>query len=110
MTVYRGIHPAVFGKDIMKLKGATIEDPSFMSTSPEQRVAERFGDVIMSIRVPKGHKNLDVSEVLGDTAEYKERERIMPRGTKVVVDGVVQTSRGILGMGKRYTIRCHVVI
>lgn len=106
--VYRGFNPP---KAMMEqlVKGAVIEDRGFMSTTIDRNVAKNFGSTVMTIRVPKGAKAINIREHIQGTTADHEKEMLLPRGTKLQITHVKQEAGGFLGMGKKLSIEARVV-
>lgn len=71
--------------------GDVIEDAGFMSTSVARTQAEEFvayskGD-LFEITLPKGSRAIDMNRASG-SAYGKERELLLPRGTRMVIDSI----------------------
>lgn len=121
-TVYRGIeiqpshpHTRKFADELMNMEfGDIIVDKGFLSTTPDELVAEHLsglpayrkarsfregedvGSIVMRINVPKGYPALDM-QALGKKVQLleegasenlkKETELLLPRGTKLQLKG-----------------------
>jgi len=81
-TVYRGLDHKELYKNLSRLKGAVITDPSYASTSTNVHVAEDYGSgvhgCVMEITVPNGSKGLDVNKK-GLAGNKHEKEILLPR-------------------------------
>lgn len=99
MTLYRGVGGTDFYGGVPQV-GQVLEDPAFLSTSVTSDLptswAGPHGDV-WTIEAPAGTKGINVNEALRgtvygprglDPATSKEREIILARGQRVVVDEV----------------------
>lgn len=70
--------------------GSVVEDFGYVSTSPSRSVAEKFvgfDSDLFEIVLPKGTKALDINEAAG-SAYGSERELLLPRGTKFVIESI----------------------
>ena len=91
-TVFRGIKSTKFlngETDPAKIKGMTIVDKGFMSTSANTEVAAGFsvgkGGVNMTIHVPKGTKALDIRNHIFTDQAFEEHEVLLARNTKLKI-------------------------
>ena len=91
-TVFRGIKSTKFlngETDPAKIKGMTIVDKGFMSTSANSETAAGFsvgkGGVNMTIHVPKGLKALDIRNHIFTDQAFEEHEILLPRNTKLKI-------------------------
>ena len=86
-VVYRGAKI----KFLNRLKpGNVITDPGYVSTSPSKAVAEKFvgfDGALMEVVAPRGTKFLDINEAAGSAYGF-ERETLLPRGTRFVVESI----------------------
>lgn len=104
ITLYRGMK--MYGGLAGKIRpGQTIEDPAFFSAGRSARTAQvqaGLGEgIILKLRVPAGARGLNVKEAGRQVPEYrKEREVLLPRGTKYRV----LSSRQTTIHGKKRTI------
>ena len=87
-VVYRGTK--VKGARQLKV-GSEIQDNGFMSTSPVRAAGEDFtalsGGDLYEIVLPKGTRALDMNRAAGSRFG-KEREVLLPRGTRMVVESI----------------------
>lgn len=106
--VYRGMNPP---KEVAAqlVKGAIIQDNGFMSTTIDRDTAKNFGSTVMTIRVPKGKRALNVRDFIQSASSENEKELLLPRGTKLQITNVHQVSGGLFGMGKKMSIEARVV-
>lgn len=99
MTLYRGVGRTDFYGGVPTV-GQVLEDPAFLSTSTTPALPTSWADVhgdIWTIEVPAGTKGINVNAALEGTvygprgmdyATAKEKEIILARGQKIVVDSV----------------------
>ena len=106
--VYRGFNPPKQMMDQL-VKGAVIEDRGFMSTTIDRGVAKNFGSTVMTIRIPKGAKAINIRDYIKGTTADHEKEMLLPRGTKLQITHVRQEAGGFLGMGKKLSIEARVI-
>ena len=92
LLLYRGFG---LGKGTSMLKeGHLTSDKAFISTSADYQKVEEFAAarVVMVIRASPGDRALDVSK-MADVPE--EKEFLLPRGTKFMIDGIKETKSGL---------------
>jgi hypothetical protein len=91
-TVFRGIKSTNFlggETDPNKIRGMTIVDKGFMSTSANAEAAAGFsvgkGGVNMTIHAPKGLHALDIRNHIFTDQAFEEHEILLPRNTKLKI-------------------------
>jgi phage portal protein BeeE len=79
VNVYRGMNVSP-----SKLtEGTTFEDKGFISTSTDRKIANLYADKCMvQIVIPKGSKCLPLSSKISDSDSKREKEVMLPRGSK----------------------------
>lgn len=93
MVLYRALQPDLSErqKDVLTTLGGIYSDNSFVSTSTELNVAERFRSVdnpILKIEVPKGTKYLDMDALFNiDRQHWNEKEYLLNRNSRFEVTG-----------------------
>lgn len=107
-VVYRGLRPTKEMKANL-VPGGMISDKGFMSTTTDREVAKNFGNVVMTIRVPKGHKALRMTDLVDTPSAKREKEMLLPRGTKLKITHVREEKTGFLGTAKTTYIEARVV-
>lgn len=79
VTVYRGVaNLGPIGP------GVELDDDGFQSSTPDLEVAKEFGTDVLRIKVPKGSKAINMSELAGTG----EQELLLDRGGSLTVTGV----------------------
>ena len=93
MVLYRALQPDLSEaeKDILTTKGGIYTDKSFVSTTTEFNVAQRFRSVdnpILRIEVPKGTKYFDMDALFNiDRQHWNEKEYLLKRNSSFEVTG-----------------------
>lgn len=115
MTLLRGVDTDKAGRSRLGtiVEGGIIEDSGFVSTTTSRTVASNFsgasGD-IFEIVLPKGAKALDVN-ALKSGAGYGEREVVLPRGTRMIVESINRrTTKTPFGIAEGRLIKARVIL
>ena len=93
MVLYRALQPDLseLQKDVLTTIGGIYSDNSFVSTTKEYNVAERFRSVdnpILEIEVPKGSKYIDMDALFNiDRQHWNEKEYLLNRNSRFEVTG-----------------------
>jgi hypothetical protein len=122
MTLYRGVANTDFYGGVPKV-GQVIHDPAFMSTSTTPALptswAHTHGD-IWTIDAPAGTRGINVNAALEgtvhgpiglDPATAKEKEIILARGQRLVVDSVMPRVTEYPATGQKitaYDVKAHI--
>lgn len=102
-TVYRALSNEDWVKNIESLKGATIHDKAFVSTSQNRKLAEGYAQsagqsrILMEISVPKGSTGIDIigSGASSTKLIQEESEVLLMRGSKFKVIGTGKVDIGM---------------
>lgn len=97
VTVFRAISDKNALGDLSKLKGATITDNGYASTSLDENMAAMYGDgIICKINIQKGGRGAYISGIKdGNGKDFTEnREILLPRGAKFKIQNATKRDDG----------------
>ena len=112
-TVYRALNHREWSENLDSLKGATIDDKAFISTSKSRKLAEGYAQggtsrILMEISVPKGSTGIDIldSGAASSGLLREESEVLLARGSKFKV---LETTHISVGMQDIAYIKAELV-
>lgn len=92
LILYRGMDHGAAGGLIKR--GQIIQDPGYVSTSLDPKIAAGFGKDVWRIELPAGSRALYV-DALGDDVSLGQKEVLLPRDQKFQVVSVVDGGDGV---------------